>query len=163
RVAGYTWRMTASRAGQGDGPSLVDGYGRVARSLRLSVTDRCNLRCLYCMPAGEIPWFPKARILTFEEIERVVRILAANGVRDVHDDQIERFADLALHHPYQVRFIEMMPLGGGEPFELDRLVPGGEVKRRIESTRTLVPARRDRPSAPASVYRLQGGAGDIGF
>src|SRR5439155_808107 len=83
--------------------------------------------------------------------------------RGVNDDQIERFADLALHHPYQVRFIEMMPLGGGEPFELDRLVPGGEVKRRIESTRTLVPARRDRPSAPASVYRLQGGAGDIGF
>ena len=257
--------MTASRAERGVTGVLVDAYGRVARSLRLSVTDRCNLRCLYCMPAGDIPWFPKERILSFEEIERLAIILAAQGVREirltggepllrrdlpvlarmlariegiedlavttngillqsmagplldagvrrfnvhidsldpegfeavsrreglaevlgglgelerlgaipikinvvlvrgVNDDQIERFVDLALRHPYQVRFIEMMPLGGGDPFESDRLVPGREVKQRIESILTLLPAGRDRPSAPASVYRLQDGVGDIGF
>ena len=84
-------------------------------------------------------------------------------MRGVNDDQIERFVDLALRHPYQVRFIEMMPLGGGEPFESDLLVPGREVKQRIESILTLLPAGRDRRSAPANVYRLQDGAGDIGF
>src|SRR2546427_6511947 len=75
--------MTANRVERDGSTSLLDGYGRVARSLRLSVTDRCNLRCLYCMPAGDIPWFPKARILTFEEIERVAIILAAMGVREI--------------------------------------------------------------------------------
>src|SRR5207249_11561482 len=44
-------------------------------------------------------------------------------VRGVNDDQIDRFVELALRHPYQVRFIELMPLGGGEPFEMDLLVP----------------------------------------
>ena len=62
---------------------LVDGYGRVHRSLRLSVTDRCNLRCRYCMPAEGLHWLPKEEILTFEEIERVVAILARLGVTDV--------------------------------------------------------------------------------
>lgn len=59
---------------------LVDGFGRVHRALRLSVTDRCNLRCRYCMPAEGMQWLPKERILSFEEIERLVRILAAMGV-----------------------------------------------------------------------------------
>ncbi len=261
----YNHRMTATRTG-GDGTgALVDRHGRVARSLRLSVTDRCNLRCLYCMPEGKIPWFPKDRILTFEEIERVTTILATLGVREirltggepllrrelpelarrvariegiddlaittnglllsemagplleagvrrfnvhidsldperfvtmsrrdglvqvlaglrelerlgavpikinvvlvrgVNDDQIPRFVDLVLRHPYQVRFIELMPLGGGDPFEMDRLVPGREVKWLIESMHPLLPVGRDRPSAPANVYRLLDGAGDIGF
>ena len=70
--------------GEDDRPGLlVDRFGRVVRSLRLSVTDRCNLRCQYCMPEGEIPWFPKERILTFEEIERVARHLALLGVAEV--------------------------------------------------------------------------------
>ncbi|PYT14811.1 MAG: GTP 3',8-cyclase MoaA [Acidobacteria bacterium] len=246
-------------------PLLADRFGRVVRSLRISVTDRCNLRCLYCMPDGEIPWFPKKRILTYEEIGRVATILASLGVREirltggeplvrrdlpvlarmlsriegiedlavttnglllaemaepllvagvrrfnvhmdslepagfsrmsrragldrvlsglrelerlkatpvkinvvllrgVNEDQIVRFVELALCRPYQVRFIELMPLGGGEPFELDRLVPGREVRRRIEEIYPLVPVGRDRPSAPANVFRIAGGAGDIGF
>jgi len=244
---------------------LIDRFGRVVRSLRISVTDRCNLRCLYCMPDGAIPWFPKQRILTFEEIGRLVRILSSLGVREirltggeplmrrdlpvlarmltriegiddlavttngllldqmagplieagvgrfnvhldslepagfervsrrggldrvlsgleelerlrvtpvkinvvllrgVNEDQIPLFVDLAMRRPYQVRFIELMPLGGGEPFETDRLVPGQEVKRRIEAIHPLVPVGRDRPSAPANVYRVAGAAGDIGF
>src|SRR2546426_9182031 len=64
-------------------PLLADRFGRVVRGLRISVTDRCNLRCLYCMPEGEIPWFPKKRILTYEEIGRVATILASLGVREI--------------------------------------------------------------------------------
>jgi len=256
----HTTVATATRT-----PCLIDRFGRVVRSLRISVTDRCNLRCLYCMPDGTIPWFQKQRILTFEEIGRVASILSSLGVRElrltggeplmrrdlpvlarmlmriegiddlavttngllldqmagplveagvrrfnvhldslepagfervsrrggldrvlsgleelerlkatpvkinvvllrgVNEDQIPRFVDLAMRRPYQVRFIELMPLGGGEPFETDRLVPGLEVKRRVEAIHPLIPVGRDRPSAPANVYRVAGGAGDIGF
>jgi cyclic pyranopterin phosphate synthase len=56
---------------------LVDGFGRVHRDLRISVTDRCNLRCTYCMPAEGMNWLPRSDLLTFEEIERVARVLVA--------------------------------------------------------------------------------------
>jgi GTP 3',8-cyclase len=62
---------------------LVDGFGRTHRSLRLSVTDRCNLRCRYCMPAEGMDWLPREELLSYEELERVVRLLAALGVSDV--------------------------------------------------------------------------------
>ena len=64
-------------------PPLVDGFGRIATDLRVSVTDRCNFRCRYCMPAEGLPWLPKDELLTFEEIERVVRILVSCGVRSL--------------------------------------------------------------------------------
>ncbi|HXH28261.1 MAG TPA: GTP 3',8-cyclase MoaA [Candidatus Polarisedimenticolia bacterium] len=245
--------------------ALTDRFGRVARSLRLSVTDRCNLRCLYCMPDGAIPWFERRRILTFEEIRRIVAVLAGLGVsevrltggepllrqdlpdlarmitqvegvqdlavttnglrlrslaaplveagvrrfnvhldgldpdtysrasrrdglgevlsgleelerlgavpikvnvvlmRGINDHAILDFAELARRRPYQVRFIELMPLGGGEAFEIERLVPGGEVRRRIEAVHPLEPLGRDRPAAPARVFRFADGVGDIGF
>jgi GTP 3',8-cyclase len=244
---------------------LVDAFGRRARSLRLSVTDRCNLRCLYCMPDGSIPWFERSRILSFEEIRRIVAVLAGLGVREVrltggepllrkdlpvlasmiaridgiedlavttnglllrslagplveagvrrfnvhldgldpetyrkasrrdglsevlegleelqrlgavpikinvvlmrgiNDHAILDFAELARRHPYQVRFIELMPLGGGEAFEVERLVPGSEVRRRIEAVHPLLPLGRDRPAAPAKILRFADGRGDIGF
>ena len=249
----------------GPNAALVDSQGRTARSLRVSVTDRCNLRCLYCMPEGPIAWFGKERILTFEEIRRIVAVLAAAGVnevrltggepllrqdlpvlarmladiegiedlavttnglllkplaaplleagvrrfnvhldsltrsgfhaasrrdaldqvlegleelerlgavpikinvvlvRGVNDGEILQFAELARRKPFQVRFIELMPLGGGEAFEAERLVPGREVRRRIEETCRLVPVGRDRPSSPATSYRFAEGVGDIGF
>jgi len=244
---------------------LRDAYGRVASSLRISVTDRCNLRCLYCMPASGIAWFEKNRMLTFEEIARVAQVLVSLGVREVrltggepllrrdlpdlvrmiraipgiedlgvttnglllrsmaapllqagvdrfnvhvdslerrtfeaasrrdaldqalegleelerlgalpikinvvlmrgvNDHEIPRFAELARCRPYQVRFIELMPLGGGEGFEADRLVPGSEVRRRIEEVHPLIPLGRERPAAPATLFRFADGLGDIGF
>ena len=54
---------------------LVDGFGRVHRDLRISVTDRCNFRCTYCMPEEGMVWQPREELLTFEEIERVARVL----------------------------------------------------------------------------------------
>ena len=53
---------------------LVDTFGRVHRDLRISVTDRCNFRCTYCMPAEGMEWLPREEVLTFEEIERVARV-----------------------------------------------------------------------------------------
>ena len=59
--------------------ALVDAHGRVHDDLRLSVTDRCNLRCAYCMPEEPV-WFPREEILTFEEITRIARIAIGEGV-----------------------------------------------------------------------------------
>src|SRR5829696_2150333 len=54
---------------------LVDSFGRVVRDLRVSVTDRCNFRCTYCMPEEGMTWLPREEVLTFEEIERVARVM----------------------------------------------------------------------------------------
>src|SRR5580704_11607097 len=62
---------------------LRDGHGRVIGDLRVSVTDRCNFRCQYCMPAEGLPWLERAEILTFEEITRIVSLFAGMGVGDV--------------------------------------------------------------------------------
>jgi len=63
--------------------ALVDGHGRSIRDVRVSVTDRCNFRCQYCMPAEGLAWLERDQVLSFEEIERVVEVLASMGVADV--------------------------------------------------------------------------------
>jgi len=83
-------------------PALRDVLGRPLGSLRLSVTDRCNLRCRYCMPEAEYVWLPRSSILTFEELTRLTRVFATLGAGKVR-------------------------LTGGEPLlrhSLDRLVAG---------------------------------------
>ncbi|MFM8482976.1 MAG: GTP 3',8-cyclase MoaA, partial [Actinomycetota bacterium] len=64
---------------------LVDPLGRTIRDLRISVTDRCNFRCTYCMPAEGLVWLPKSEVLTFEEIERLAGIFVGrfgvDGIR----------------------------------------------------------------------------------
>jgi cyclic pyranopterin phosphate synthase len=62
---------------------LLDGHGRQIGDLRVSVTDRCNFRCQYCMPAEGLAWLERDHVLHFEEIERLVGLLAAMGVTDV--------------------------------------------------------------------------------
>lgn len=62
---------------------LVDGFGRRHTSLRISVTDRCNIRCFYCMPADGVVFRPRNELLTFEEIERFVRALLPLGVTKI--------------------------------------------------------------------------------
>ncbi len=62
---------------------LADAFGRVHRSLRLSVTDRCNLRCRYCMPAEGMAWLGRDELLDADELARVVALFARLGVRDV--------------------------------------------------------------------------------
>jgi len=62
---------------------LVDGHGRPIGDVRVSVTDRCNFRCQYCMPAEGLPWLNRDSLLTYEEIERLIRLLSSMGVHDV--------------------------------------------------------------------------------
>ena len=62
---------------------LVDSFGRVADDLRISVTDRCNFRCTYCMPAEGLAWLPRSEILTFEETTRLLRVFRSLGVRSI--------------------------------------------------------------------------------
>ena len=62
---------------------LVDQFGRVVRDLRISVTDRCNFRCTYCMPADGLAWLPKREILTFEEIARLLGIFVQLGITSI--------------------------------------------------------------------------------
>src|SRR5438876_9358243 len=62
---------------------LRDSWGREIKSLRVSVTDKCNFRCRYCMPAEGLEWLGRDEVLSFEEVERLVRVLAAMGVDEV--------------------------------------------------------------------------------
>lgn len=76
-------RLPQPTTGAAQGSELVDTFGRVARDLRVSVTDRCTLRCAYCMPAEGLPWLPRAELLTDAELLRVVRVFVGQGVRQV--------------------------------------------------------------------------------
>src|SRR3954468_9224711 len=59
---------------------LLDRFGRKHNNLRISVTDRCNIRCFYCMPEENVQFRPREELLTFEEIERFARVAADFGV-----------------------------------------------------------------------------------
>src|SRR5436309_5018044 len=82
RPVGEPRRKRRIPVAPGEGP-LVDTFGRVHSDLRISVTDRCNFRCSYCMPAEDMKWLPREGILTYEEIERVARVLRGLGVTAV--------------------------------------------------------------------------------
>src|SRR5689334_18445788 len=62
---------------------LIDSYGRRIKNMRISITDKCNFRCTYCMPAEGLPWLAKAELLSYEEIERVVRVAVNMGIEQI--------------------------------------------------------------------------------
>jgi GTP 3',8-cyclase len=242
---------------------LVDGHGRRIADLRVSVTDRCNFRCQYCMPADGLPWLEREAVLRFEEIERIVRVVARMGVTDVRltggeplvrrefprlvemlaplvedlsvttngyllerdaealvragvtrfnvsidslqrdrffemtrrdalprvlrglevlaghpeahpikvnavamrgftEDEVLPFARFAREHPYEVRFIEFMPLDADHAWTPDSVLTGHEVRALIEAGYPLEPTPRAAHST-ARVYRFADGRGSIGF
>ena len=244
---------------------LVDGHGRTIGDLRVSVTDRCNFRCQYCMPAEGLAWLPRPALLTYEEIERLVRILAAMGVRSVRltggeplvrkdlaqlvgrlsaieeiedlslttngylltrdvdelaaaglrrmnvsldslaadrffeltrrdalakvlagleaaqrhptlrpikvnvvalrdftETEVVRFAEFAREKPFEVRFIEFMPLDADQAWDLSKVLPNEEIRALIDAVHPLEPVRRTE-SATARVWRFKDGHGLIGF
>ena len=240
---------------------LVDSFGRVHRDLRISVTDRCNFRCTYCMPEEGMTWLPRSEVLTFEELERVARVLverhgirsirltggeptvrahlpvlvaklaalpvdlslttngatlrsvapalAAAGlrrvnvsldslrperfaeltrrdqlddvlagidaavaagltpvkvnvvvVRGVNDDEIVDLARYGRDRGVTVRFIEWMPLDGGDAWSNDQVVTQAEIIERIDAVLPLEPVRRG--SEPAERFRYLDGGGEVG-
>jgi cyclic pyranopterin phosphate synthase len=246
-------------------PDNRDQFGRSIEYLRISVTDRCNFRCLYCMPEQGLPWLPKSEILSYEEMSDVVRQLApmglrrlritggeptirpnldqlirllraneqvedialsTNGVRlpsiaglyreagldrvnisadslrpdriaaiarrnlgfdpvaaataatragldpvkinmvvmrGINDDEVIDFARLTLDHPWHVRFIELMPVGGLRELTFEHVVPSDEILDRIAGLGALEPsAGPRRGNGPAAYYRLANAAGSIG-
>jgi cyclic pyranopterin phosphate synthase len=245
--------------------ALRDQFGRSIEYLRISVTDRCNFRCLYCMPVEGLAWLPKAQILSYEEIATVVRQLAplglrrlritggeptirpsidrliamlrdvpqvedialsTNGVRlpelaqplrdagldrvnvsadslrpdritsiarrnlgfdpviaaqaaeaagigpiklnmvvmrGINDDEIVDFARLTLNHPWHVRFIELMPVGGMRELTAEHIVPSTEVLERASVLGSLEPGGGPpRGNGPAAYYHFSGAPGSIG-
>ena len=244
---------------------LVDGHGRPIGDVRISVTDRCNFRCQYCMPAEGLPWLNRAELLTYEEIERLVALLAAMGVHDVrltggeplvrkelwrlverlaaldavHDlslttngyllarqvedlvraglrrvnvsldslapdrffqltrrdslhqvlegleaaqrhpelrpikvnvvalkdfteDEVVRFAEFARRHPYEVRFIEFMPLDADRSWTREKVLPNRDIVAMIDAVYPLEPIGRERHGT-ARRYRFVDGTGEMGF
>src|SRR5919204_637736 len=179
---------------------LRDGHGRLIGDLRVSVTDRCNFRCQYCMPAEGLPWLDRAELLTFEEIERinvsldslsrdrffeitrrdslpqVIRGLETLerfpqlgpvkvncvAMRGFTEDEVIPFAELARRKPYQVRFIEFMPLDADHAWSTDRVLTGDEIRAAIDAVYPLEPEPRE-PSATARVWRFRDGRGEVGF
>jgi cyclic pyranopterin phosphate synthase len=79
------WRKSSDRVYVGDVPAhaILDRYARPLRNLRISVTDRCNLRCRYCMPEAEYVWLPRRDLLTFEEISTLTDVFMSLGVDKV--------------------------------------------------------------------------------
>jgi GTP 3',8-cyclase len=245
--------------------ALRDQFGRSIEYLRISVTDRCNFRCLYCMPVEGLAWLPKSEILSYEEIANVVRQLAplglkrlritggeptirpsleqliallravpevedialsTNGVRlpelagmlrnagldrvnisadslrperiaaiarrnlgfdpiaaaeaaeragigpiklnvvvmrGINDDEIVDFAGLTLNHPWHVRFIELMPVGGLRDLTAEHIVPSDEVLERASALGALQPGGGPpRGNGPAAYYHFAGAPGSIG-
>jgi GTP 3',8-cyclase len=244
---------------------LEDGHGRLIGDLRVSVTDRCNFRCQYCMPADGLPWLDRTELLSFEEIERLVRVFVALGIGDVRltggeplarrelpklvgmlsaiagledlslttngymleryagalaaaglrrinvsldslsrdrffqitrrdalpqviaglealerhpqfspvkvncvamrgftEAEVLPFAELARRKPYQVRFIEFMPLDADHAWDQDKVLTGAEIRAMIDAVYPLEPLGRE-SHATARVYRFRDGAGEIGF
>jgi GTP 3',8-cyclase len=244
---------------------LVDGHGRAIGDVRISVTDRCNFRCQYCMPAEGLPWLDRSALLSYEEIERLVRLLASMGVHDVrltggeplvrkelwrlverlsaiedvHDlslttngylltrqvdqlvaaglrrinvsldslaqdrffqltrrdslaqvlegleaaqrhealrpikvnvvalkdfteDEVLRFAEFARSHPYEVRFIEFMPLDADRSWTRDKVLPNAEIVRMIDEVYPLEAVGRERHGTSRR-YRFADGNGEMGF
>lgn len=97
-------------------PDLTDTYGRVHRDLRVSLTDRCNLRCTYCMPAEGVPWTPTPELLTTDELLRIVDVAVGAGITEVRLTGGEPL--LRPDIVDVVRGIAAMTTGEGEPVEV---------------------------------------------
>ena len=71
---------------------LTDNHGRVVNYLRLAVTDRCNLRCFYCMPEQGIDWLERSELMSWEEMLQLCRVLVKNGIEKIRLTGGEPFA-----------------------------------------------------------------------
>jgi len=106
---------------------LIDPFGRTITYLRISVTDRCNLRCVYCMPPEGVPWQPHEAIMRYEEIVQVVRAAAAEGIREVRLTGGEPLVRKDLHD--LVRMIVAIPGVEDVSLTTNGILLAGQVER----------------------------------
>ena len=139
---------------------LIDGFGRTHTYLRISITDRCNLRCLYCVPPGSVPKRPRAEILTFGEITRLARLFAAMGITKVRrtggDPLVRRDVDRLVRHLTQIDGLGTLALttNGIRLAPLARRLKAAGLTHINVSLDTLRPDRFER-------IARRGGHGDV--
>ena len=119
---------------------LVDSFGRVHRDLRISVTDRCNFRCTYCMPAEGMTWLPRSQVLTFEEIERIARVcverFGVDAIRLTGGEPTVR-----AHMPVLVGKLAALRTGDGRPADI-ALTTNGATLRSVAADLVAAGLRR---------------------
>src|SRR5439155_1619237 len=151
---------------------MQDRYGHRISYLRVSITDRCNERCTYCMPRELQEWLPREEILTFEETLRLIRIAAGfdqiklNTVlmRGRNEDQLIPLIEFAAGRNLLLRFIEMMPVSTSEVLDEKNFISILEAKRVIELHHgNLIAEPAFRTNGPATYYQIPGRRQRIGF
>ena len=113
---------------------LIDGFGRIVRDLRISITDRCNFRCTYCMPAEGMQWLPRSEVLTFEEIERLARVFVehfeVDSLRLTGGEPTVR-----AHLPVLVRKLAQLRLPDGRTPDLSMTTNGSMLRNMAHELR----------------------------
>ncbi|MGZ4692551.1 MAG: GTP 3',8-cyclase MoaA [Acidimicrobiales bacterium] len=109
------------------GMPLVDSFGRVHRDLRISITDRCNFRCTYCMPEEGMPWLPRSELLSYEELARVAGLLVErydfDGIRITGGEPTVR-----AHLPVLIEKLSALRTSGGEPVDVAMTTNGATLR-----------------------------------
>ena len=134
---------------------LADSYGRVATDLRVSLTDRCNLRCNYCMPAEGLDWLPTEETLTDDEVVRLVRIgVEQLGIREVRFTGGEPLLRRGLAGIVErTKALQPEPRGLAD-HQRPRSVPyGGDPRRRRARPRQRQPRHRSTASSSTQITR----------
>ncbi|HVG46238.1 MAG TPA: GTP 3',8-cyclase MoaA [Longimicrobium sp.] len=155
-----------------DGP-MHDGFGRRVEYLRISVTDKCNLRCVYCMPVEGLPWLRREELLSYEEIAEIVRTMAGMGLRKLRitggEPLVRRDLPTLVRKLRAVDGIEDIALSTNAVLleeQADELRAAG-VDRLNVSLDSLVPARVDaisrRPGSADAIFRGLAAAERAGF
>lgn len=115
----------------GSAPGLLDSFGRTARDLRISITDRCNFRCTYCMPEEGMQFVPRSELLSFEEITRLARLFVEElGVESIRLTGGEPTVRRDLHR--LVAMLAELRTTSGEPVELSLTTNGSSLTRLAE-------------------------------
>jgi GTP 3',8-cyclase len=156
-------RATAARAEveKSTGPGMTDGFGRRIEYLRISVTDKCNLRCVYCMPAEGLPWLRRSQILDYEEIAGIVRVMASMGLRRVRitggEPLVRRDVTTLVREISEIREIEDIALSTNAVL----LAPLADELRSAGVRRLNVSLDSLRPDRVDEIARRPGSHGEI--
>jgi cyclic pyranopterin phosphate synthase len=116
--------------------NLVDKYGRIAKKLRISVTDRCNMRCIYCMPTNNVEWLDDSEVLSFNEIVRLTSIFVDLGIEKIRITGGEPLVRPSLEN--LINSISMIPGIKGIGLTTNGLLLAGQVKQLSSAGLTSV-------------------------